>query len=498
MYQRLTMTTRKRPLNNLLAFVATIIGCFAVTIIMLTNRRIQLPNESKSSSVNVIQLSYGDLPGYTGWARPEHTLAGHFSLPATAAVVTTAGQYWNLTLTCTNVQCLSGGALWDVRAYGPAILPGRVEDLHNGTYHVTVFFTDPGRYFLEVVLAFSNVPNIQAFPVTQDPFYEGYMVPGFPLEIRVDPPVSMHHRNKSTLCQASEIQTTDPIAFGRWRVTGRNIDSTSTNHRNQSISLDGYRTGINSLGIRTEYQPLQCQLLNAMEIRDFITKKKKHFVFIGDSNMQRQFQLFHNVHHIIGTDQATFITMKGGVTQYMHEAIEQLKSLQNRSLPELFDYYILFNSGLHDIAQLCSQKWAKKREAFIHERNFSCIQRYQQDLTRVTRELKRFPSKSIVFQTSTAGWLKWGNFGFAWPPDQGQPFPLDSHAVSSFNRVAVGVMEQENVPTYDSYWLTVSRPDHREVTASNAIGGHLVHAGPDIYDLLIRMWFTLVLGQESA
>lgn len=97
-----------------------------------------------------------------------------------------------------------------------------------------------------------------------------------------------------------------------------------------------------------------------------------------------------------------------------------------------------------------------------------------------------------MFETTTAGWPKWGNFGFAWPPWRGQPLPLDSHYVDYFNGIAVEVVSELDIPVVDGFWLTRARPDHREVSHENDIGKHLVHAGPEVYTVLLREWIALV------
>jgi hypothetical protein len=55
-------------------------------------------------------------------------------------------------------------------------------------------------------------------------------------------------------------------------------------------------------------------------------------------------------------------------------------------------------------------------------------------------------------------------------------------------------MKEADIPVLDSYWLTLARPDHREVDVDNSIGKHLVHAGPQVYDSLVRQWVTTFLA----
>ena len=145
-----------------------------------------LPQHTNSSHTqqkyqNQFALSPGELPGYTGWARPEQTLAGYFditslshpSLPQELHMkyhsVIKSGDKFSLLLTCNHNRTSSididseppyecppdGGTLFYVRAYGPSVLAGDVNDYHNASYSVEVQFIDPGEYTLEVVVTFS-------------------------------------------------------------------------------------------------------------------------------------------------------------------------------------------------------------------------------------------------------------------------------------------------------------------------------------------------------
>ena len=53
-------------------------------------------------------------------------------------------------------------------------------------------------------------------------------------------------------------------------------------------------------------------------------------------------------------------------------------------------------------------------------------------------------------------------------------------------------MAKLDIPVVDAFWLTRSRPDHRQVTHDNDIGNHLVHVGPEVYNVLLRQWLTVI------
>jgi len=169
--------------------------------------------------------------------------------------------------------------------------------------------------------------------------------------------------------------------------------------------------------------------------------------------------------------------------------------------------FILFNSGLHDINRRCATPKTERKLDF----NTSCTQDYEESLWELLRLLDTFPATLKVFQSTTAGWPKYGNYGFAWPPSIPQLLPRDPTFVAHFNNAADRVLSKYNkkiaaaktkagggsyrsiIPTMDAYWLTLARPDHRQVDKDNFIGKHLAHAGPEVYTFLVRKWTMLVL-----
>jgi len=455
-------------------------------------------NSARSSSDhNKLTLRPGDLPGYTGWARPSQTLVGWFELDRAPPVATT-GHYWTVQVTCHHSKCSRGGSLLDVRAYGTSVLSGKVYDYGNGTYDIAVYFVDPGVYHVEVVLAFSQVASLDHFPLKQEPLYEGHLLPDFPLQVKVGSKAAVSHR----LCQSLDLvesSTTSAIESGRWVVVDKTTRRRANDPDSDKVSLQGYQSGMNSLGIQTEYRPSNCFLSDpkqAKKLLELSTKERqKHVIFIGDSNMQRQHQLFRK-QYVNRDIRSTYVSTKKGLALRLPKIRQALEELRARQSPEE-DFYVLFNSGLHDIAQLCSQRWTKERHTYIHE-SFSCTERYRQDLTELVRILQAFPTRLLVFQTTVAGWPKWGNFGFAWPPGEGQHFPLATQACEYFNTIAWDIMKAGKIPVMDAFWLTLARPDHREVTPGNEIGSHLVHAGPEIYSVLVRKWIMLVANKDHA
>jgi hypothetical protein len=203
-----------------------------------------------------IFLRPGDLPGYTGWARPSNTVAGSFVMPHYNGDAGRIQQNWTCTVHCHHAACAAGGSLFFVRAYGPAILPGLVTDHGNGTYDVTFLPFDQGIYTVEVVLAFSSHPAWSDFPVQHEPAYEGYLLPGFPLQVNVvDQQQEKNNNNSKKLapltamsssktklhpCNMSmltETSTHSALASGRWVVRKMNMQDPYVAVANQSLSF---------------------------------------------------------------------------------------------------------------------------------------------------------------------------------------------------------------------------------------------------------------------
>jgi hypothetical protein len=220
------------------------------------------------------------------------------------------------------------------------------------------------------------------------------------------------------------------------------------------------------------------------------TNRSLHVIFIGDSNSALQHQMFDR---FFSRSKLPLKTTKiqpggGGLFVSVKNTIEQLREL---ALVEATDYFVIFNAGLHDI-MFCEQQWQKDRAPlFRPDANFSCAELYRESLTELVTAVAAFPARLRVWQTTTAGWPKWGNYGFAWPADY-QSLPKDPTAVAHWNEVAWEVLQpfSNEIAIMDAYWLTLSRPDHREL---GSIGKHLAHAGPQVYSVLMRKWAMLIL-----
>ncbi len=208
--------------------------------------------------------------------------------------ITKSGDIFSLLLTCNHnrtngmgdeppYECPpNGGALFYVRAYGPSVISGMVTDFHNSSYSIELQFIDPGEYTLEVVLTFSVPMEFHEFPLDEydkaavEPGYEGYMVSGFPLSILVEESslatTTSSEGKRKTWCTLSQLTESSPISAlfkGHWRVVDHVARASHQPLTSDEtlVSIDGYRMGLNSIGVRMTYDYEECELIH---IRDLV------------------------------------------------------------------------------------------------------------------------------------------------------------------------------------------------------------------------------------
>jgi hypothetical protein len=484
----------------------------------------------------------GELPGYTGWPRPTSTLAGFFRIvddssstsansPSTQPVV--VGENWTTSIHCSHEACQHGGSLFYIRAYGPAILPGLCTDHGNGTYDVTFIPLDAGVYTVEVVLTFSNPPAFSEFPVAvrREPAYEGYMLPGFPATVMVEDSSRISSSSSSSksrdvplpLCTMSQMLESGPssaVQSGRWLVQHKNVDringynhNRSSQNSNDDISLNGYAEESNSVGFRTEHRPTKCSLLDLAAVRDGLSQCLREIspkntaasanttilrlILIGDSNAGNQ-KRWAEKYSVIGRQfPYSIISVGDGLNARLpgiKKEIEELLLKDQAQGPSIqYKYAVIFNAGLHDILYLCGSNHMDLRIDFAARGDARCADLYREKLTELVKAVQQIPSLFTVFQTTTAAWHKWGMFGNFWPAAKKQPMPFTTSFVEYFNEIAWDIMREMKVPVMDTYWLTYSRPDHREVDLLQDIKKKMVHAGPLVYSVLVRKWSMMIL-----
>jgi hypothetical protein len=217
---------------------------------------------------------------------------------------------------------------------------------------------------------------------------------------------------------------------------------------------------------------------------------------IGDSNLRMQ--RYIGEHLFGGRLEITHIITNGGLTEQLASIQAELQELAQQ--PQDQHFVVIFNSGLHDIANLCAHN------ATYRGLHFSCGDLYRNQLQELVSMVHNFPAVLRVWQTTTAAWPKFGVYGNAWTPNAPQRLPKAPNVCAYFNEIAWSVLAEQsssssnsnsnsnsNILVQDTYWLTLSRPDHRQVDAENKVSNHLMHAGPEVYSILVRKWAMMIL-----
>jgi hypothetical protein len=476
------------------------------------------PLSASSSLGGITTLRPGELPGYTGWPRTGNTLVSYFKISeVTLRHPAVVGNEWNITVTCSHQECSQGRALLYTRAYGPAILSGLVHDHSNGSYNITFVPLDAGAYTLEVVLEISKAPAWDDFPLSSrtipEPAYEGYTLPQFPrewivlpaTEARVQSRILKNSSAPRRVCLTEDLldrSSTSGMENARWVPVERVSEQAyNTSGDSSLISVDGYHTGRNALGVLMDYMPRDCSILQPLDIeRRFEQCQTRlvatggiHLVYIGDSVMKLQRKMLIN-HYFKELDKGpkpqlriTALSTFGGIYNKIDAIAKGLNEIKKKSRNETT--FLIFGAGLHDV-HVCSQIGANHR----HLSGTSCTEDYRTMFFKLVKIIADFPAQLRVYQSTTAGWLRYGNFGLAWPPLEPQRMPYVSQFAKHLNTIAFEIIQNEpRVRIMDGYWVSLPRPDHREVNEAQEAGKHMVHPGPEVLHLLVRKWTIMVL-----
>lgn len=517
---------RSKDQYMLLGLALGIVGVFTV---LNSFRSVPSLSQASTNSLPLPSLAVSELPGYTGWARPATTLAGLFRIKQrdTHAV---ALQNWSLTLTC---DVCSGGedhyhSWFYVRAYGPAILTGVVEQ-HEGSsvdYVVTFHPVTAGQYTVEVVLAYSHPIDPEGFPLALEqlppPYFEGYLVQGFPLQLIVwDAASAITAYHQKPYCAVeqltvSELSATDTPLWRRatWTVTSTNKQMM---HHDKStvpkVTLEGYQRGHNSLGFTAAFQYTDCRLIEHLDLVTDVTTTKTcskavtdqvHIILIGDSVMRLQKDWIKR-HMPSEKVLVTFMEIFGGALRCARLSGPNVIQFQNPAPGATAAHrtVVIFNTGMHDIHRLCGHQWIDDRTKYLteDELRFSCTTNYRTAIRELADAVLKIPAAVHIFQTTTAAWPKYGNYGVAWDPRYAQELPLDAAFVERFNLIAVSEIHSINnaavpvigsphfVQIVDAYWITLARPDNRETNKNADIGRKLSHPGLEVISHMVRIWW---------
>ena len=425
-----------------------------------THRR--LSHEKKVQQDTSLMILPFELPGYTGWSRPIHTLADCFQivqdedLPLEEATI---GKNWTVKVECKHPAAANGGALFYVRAYGRALLPGTITDHKNGSYTIHIVPHDVGSYTVELVLTFSQSPSFLEMPNKRDktnPSYEGYMLPGFPLTVtaveeeespsssmessrRLDTPSGDNNNtvlqgllgdkeekqpwNKNLpMCSANHLMETSnfsPLTTGRWLVTNKSRSNPYPTEPIENymladqISIPNYKNSKTSIGIQMDYFYNDCNVLSYanmvsadvwLEVIEKTQAKNNnkaplHILYVGDSNTRNQYNFFRDhigipLKYLDGKIKLSYIDMmsRGDFDKVFETAKKEIKKLTHNPSGSAKEdnFFVLYNAGLHELMRGGEQ--------------------YVKDVKQLTGLIQSFPATLRVWQSSTAGWPKWGMY----------------------------------------------------------------------------------------
>lgn len=256
---------------GVLLYASLILRKLDLTLPVYYETAAAIESKHAASAPANLTLLPSDLPGYTGWARPSFTLATAFRIEKYSDAVA-SGVPTTVTVSCEHELCINGGALFYSRAYGRSLTSGFIQDYKNGTYDVTLTLFDAGIHTLEVVLAFSSPLSFESFPMKEEPGYEGYMLPGFPIQLTVT-----ESSSPTRLCRFDELIETSPTSAldaGRWLVTQKVSDRPLQNEHwetklnSYAQGFESYAHGLGSIGFQMDYFPTKCNLATDAQLRD--------------------------------------------------------------------------------------------------------------------------------------------------------------------------------------------------------------------------------------
>lgn len=368
--------------------------------------------------------------------------------------------------------------------------------------------------------------------------------------------VARHLNTDLPLCRARQLletSTDSALATGRWLVVNKtrglpyprsaaalslhnnnNNNDDKTNKTSSSsisfadteqINIETYTSSMASVGFQMDYFHNDCNVLSldeiadpntwhtaiqasALDITDGSQQKGRgggrlHVLFIGDSNTRNQYNFFRDfvakpTQYMNDIIKHTYIDMMGHWPETFNHTRDMLYKLTSDQDSKNDHFFVVFNVGLHEVTNRCSINGLRKGLKLEGK----CHEVYQKDVQELLDLIQQTLPHAIIkiWQSTTAGWPKWGLYGVGWPQHYGQKFPREPNFCGYINELAWPIVRSNNnnnndVHVMDTYWLTLSRPDHREVVQKEAIRAFykLVHLGPEVYGILVRKFVTIIL-----
>jgi hypothetical protein len=166
---------------------------------------------------------------------------------------------------------------------------------------------------------------------------------------------------------------------------------------------------------------------------------------------------------------------------------------------------VIFNFGLHDIKEGCVEYPVEPmvgQHGAFPRASGDCVDFYRSGFNQFLDFIEMYPADLKIFRTTNAGWMRWGQFGFAWPAKE-QLAVFSHHSARTLNEVAIDAIKERaknkthpgSVRILDFYWPTLARPDNTDVDniETQSAGSHLVHPGVDTMRLLVRIEVMMIL-----
>eukprot|EP00542_Grammatophora_oceanica_P001386 CAMPEP_0194070824 /NCGR_PEP_ID=MMETSP0009_2-20130614/88382_1 /TAXON_ID=210454 /ORGANISM="Grammatophora oceanica, Strain CCMP 410" /LENGTH=541 /DNA_ID=CAMNT_0038724111 /DNA_START=101 /DNA_END=1726 /DNA_ORIENTATION=+ len=474
------------------------------------------PSEATIEAIQQLQTSVlpGELAGYTGWARPIYTLA------PTIRVTNYTWAQNTFTVHLKSTACNPAEnqrTKFYARASGPSVLTGRTKTFDGCVHQVAFDFHDPGRFWLEIVLTFSHGLSPEEFPLKgkDDDDYEGYYIPAFPRSIDVAPArlkdLAVDGPSPERQCRISDVQVVDSQKeAGRWVFDNRpSFDTTNVDKTDKKIDLSGYKSARNAAGMIFKYQYMSNCKVPSSPLPT--TGPQTHVLFVGDSNFKIQSTYLHDAMESENVV-VRHVSNSGGMQARQNIVKKAAVQLSQQAEAAGSTFIIFFNSGLHDIYQLCSSKKAEERASddfFTSKDDYSCVDHYKAMLQNTVEHFLNLPSKPrVFFQTTTAAFPKWGNYGSVWPADEGQPYTLSPDFIMQINEIAVKFLTRkypDTVTIVDGFWTSHARPDDRfvdtEIAVDKSFERELVHPGHQVQEAHLELWTTIladVISQQNS
>lgn len=313
----------------------------------------------------------------------------------------------------------------------------------------------------------------------QESTYEGRAIPSSPFEVSVAP--NKRHEPSQRPCTGAELGT----ARGTWHLADMPID---------------HRGPVNFTAANFSWIPDDCRLPDLTCLIAASAKAKggclpsghRAMIFmIGDSVTRVQAQSLGDLltERIEGvgetytqTTQHTIFDVHFQATNdgmiprmvFIKQSIDRLLDCQHAGTctPVLH-----FNSGLHDLDKYCGglpHQISFRKGVGLGE-DFDCITSYVSLLQEVIDYVGATDYNGIkVFRTTTAAWLKFGNYRVNWLESDKrdeQVFISNWLSVVKFNELAIPLFQKADWHILDGFQSSIGRPDHTERTP----GGALVH-----------------------